>query len=157
MSLSACWPLRLNFFRLTARPRPPGQERRVRHKGRLRQLTTRRILRWADDWHEAHWQWPAADSGEIPGAGGETWNGVNQALVAGGRGLTGGSSLYLLLRRRRGAWGRRSPLQPKPRLRGQALWRAADRLRGEGMPVLGIARTLGVGTEKVERLLQAPR
>jgi hypothetical protein len=56
---------------------------------------------------------------------GQTWQGVNKALVRGLRGLPGGSSLARLLAERR---GKRNPAQA-PRLREAHILRWADRRR----------------------------
>jgi hypothetical protein len=53
--------------------------------------------------HERSGTWPTADSGAITKAPGETWSAADSALRAGGRGLPGGSSLFRLLARARGA------------------------------------------------------
>jgi hypothetical protein len=69
-------------------------------------LTVERILSWADAFHAAHGQWPSGrvdlGSGPVEGAPGETWQGINRALVLGGRGLPGDSSLAELLAEHRG-------------------------------------------------------
>jgi hypothetical protein len=68
-------------------------------------LTVRQILQWADAWHERTGHWPRLRDwrAEIPGSGGETWNGVFQAVQRGGRGLPGGLfSFWRLLAEHRG-------------------------------------------------------
>jgi hypothetical protein len=77
---------------------------RARQGGRrvLRQppLTVHAILGWASAHRRRTGRWPSAASGPIAEAPGETWNGVNLALLAGHRGLPPGGSLSQLLRRR---------------------------------------------------------
>ena len=68
----------------------------------LKPLSVEQVLAWAD----RHWartgRWPHASSGPVPGTHRQTWQAINQALVRGGRGLPGGSSLARLLEERRG-------------------------------------------------------
>jgi hypothetical protein len=70
------------------------------------ELTVEQILAWADAFHAAHGRWPDgrvdSGSGPVEGAPGETWQGINRALVLGGRGLPGDSSLAELLAEQRG-------------------------------------------------------
>jgi hypothetical protein len=73
----------------------------------LSPLTEAQILAWADQWHESTGTWATAKSGTIPGSGGETWSGINEALRQGVRGLPGGSSLARLLAQHRGARNRK--------------------------------------------------
>lgn len=49
-------------------------------------LTTKQILKWADDYHARTGRWPTVDSGRIPQTS-ETWRAVNHALYLGRRGL----------------------------------------------------------------------
>ena len=63
-------------------------------------LTEEQILRWAEAYFDKHEKWPSLKSGLIEttkGAYTRTWAGINSALVAGGCGLPGGSSLSRLL------------------------------------------------------------
>lgn len=69
---------------------------RCNRKGRPR-LTVKQVLGWAEKHHERTGKWPSAQSGPIPEAPGETWRGVEMALVQGNRGFLGGSSIYRLL------------------------------------------------------------
>jgi hypothetical protein len=70
-------------------------------------LTVEVILVWADAHCLAHGTWPEAglraSSGVVEGVPGESWNGINQALALGLRGLPGDSSLAELLAEQRGA------------------------------------------------------
>lgn len=80
------------------------------------------ILSWVDAWHERTGQWPLIESGPIPEAPNETWNGINHALRQGDRGLPGGSSLARLLAVERGVRNQVS----KPRFRRQRILAWAD-------------------------------
>jgi hypothetical protein len=73
------------------------------HKG-LPRLTVAKILRWADEYHRRTGTWPQQNTKPrgIPGTNGETWLAVNAALLTGGRGLPGGSSLAQVLKEHRG-------------------------------------------------------
>ena len=95
-----------DFLRKT-RGRPP----RLRNRPRL---TVEAILGWADAHFQRHGDWPNANSGPIPGTD-DTWCNVQAALVRGGRGLRGGSSLAQLLHEKRGkpCHGKRSPFSVK--------------------------------------------
>jgi hypothetical protein len=70
------------------------------------------ILAWADAHHRRTEKWPKAKTGPIPEAPGETWWGIDAALLTGLRGLPGGSSLGRLLTEHRGVPNERV----KPRL-----------------------------------------
>lgn len=61
-------------------------------------LTTAQILAWADEHRRQTGAWPRARSGPVPGAAGETWAAVNQALYRGLRGLEPGQTLRRLLK-----------------------------------------------------------
>jgi hypothetical protein len=89
-------------------PRDHGTQDRPRRT----RLSVRQILAWADVFRAAHGRWPGLRLGPIDGVPGETWASVNRALRSGSRGLTGGSSLALLLREHRGCprGGHRRPL-----------------------------------------------
>jgi hypothetical protein len=65
-------------------------------------LTEEQILAWADAEFERTGKWPKEDSGPIWEVSGETWKAIHMALVKGGRGLPGGSSLPRLLAKERG-------------------------------------------------------
>jgi hypothetical protein len=69
-------------------------------------LTAEQILAWADEYRRLTGRWPSARSGAVPGAPGLSWNGVNEDLRQGLRGLPGGDSLARLLARRRGTRNR---------------------------------------------------
>ncbi len=88
----------LSLYRLLSRER--GM---VRHPP----LREEQVLGWADAFYTREGQWPAIQSGPIPEAPEETWAAVHMALLTGGRGFAGGSSLAKLLFERRGAPVRR--------------------------------------------------
>jgi hypothetical protein len=69
------------------------------------------ILAWADSYHAAHGRWPIAAPIAVDEAPDESWEGVDQALRQGKRGLPAGSSLTRLLAERRGS---RKPKGPPP-------------------------------------------
>src|SRR5579883_1615075 len=50
-----------------------AEHRSARNIHNLPSLTEGQILQWADEHHQRTKQWPRADSGTIPGSGGETW------------------------------------------------------------------------------------
>jgi hypothetical protein len=73
-----------------------AEHRGVRNAQELPPLTVEQILAWADAHKAATDDWPNQKSGRVAGTE-ETWAGVNDALVAGRRGLPGRSSLAKLL------------------------------------------------------------
>jgi len=79
-----------------------AQERGVRNRQGLPSLTCSEIIRWADLYHDRRGSWPNLNSGPIPEVAGETWKGVNVALMHGRRGLPGGTTLKRLLWEYRG-------------------------------------------------------
>ena len=70
---------------------------RRRNQGALPRLTIKQILAWTDGHHSRAGQWPRRLSGDVHGARGETWLGIDQAMHAGYRGFSGGQSLAKLL------------------------------------------------------------
>src|SRR5471030_3092956 len=74
-----------------------AKERGLRNIKQLPRLSDRKILAWADTFHEQTQLWPHRDSGIIPGTGGESWQSVDSALHRGSRGLRHVSSLAQLL------------------------------------------------------------
>jgi hypothetical protein len=119
-------------------------------------LPVENILAWATAHHRRTGEWPTDTSGPVEGAPGETWKAVNQALFQGLRGLPGGSSLYQLLRACLGIPGKRAKNEPVPPPTEGQLRLRIDRLRDQGVPMLAIARLLGLTVEEVERLQQPP-
>jgi superfamily II DNA or RNA helicase/pyrroloquinoline quinone (PQQ) biosynthesis protein C len=79
-----------------------AEHRAVRNPLGLPQLTTDRILAWADEHYQRTGNWPRRDSGVVAEAPGETWGRIDSALLEGHRGLAAGSSLTSLLANHRG-------------------------------------------------------
>ena len=78
------------------------ERRGMRSVGHTPPLTIPQILAWADAHHQRTGNWPAASSGSIRDAPGETWRAVHSALCGGLRGFPGGSTLAALLVEHRG-------------------------------------------------------
>jgi hypothetical protein len=72
-------------------------KRGARNRRSLPALTVPQVLAWAKAHQGRTGAWPTDRSGNIAGAPGETWKGVNLALRWGYRGLKGGVSLARLL------------------------------------------------------------
>lgn len=79
-----------------------AEHRGVRNRANLAKLTVQSILAWVDAYHRRTERWPKSNSGPILESPGETWAGIESALIAGRRGLRGGSSLARLLAKHRG-------------------------------------------------------
>src|SRR5262249_20607041 len=58
-----------------------ANHRGVRNLHSIKPLTIERILSWADAHHAIHGRWPNLEAGPVDGAPGETWSGVNIALI----------------------------------------------------------------------------
>jgi hypothetical protein len=98
-------------------------------------LSVAQVLAWADRHRRRTGAWPKATSGPIPGAGGETWAAINNALNRGARGLPGGTSLPSLLAEHRGK--RNKSALPPLTVGGILAWADAHRTRtGEWPGVL---------------------
>jgi hypothetical protein len=89
-------------------------------------LSFKKILAWADAHCRRTGKWPNRNSGAVAVAPGEDWKRIDDALRAGNRGLSGGSSLLRLLARKRGV---RNPLQLPP-LSVEAILSWVDRYVG---------------------------
>ncbi|MFH0979950.1 MAG: hypothetical protein V2A79_00230 [Planctomycetota bacterium] len=89
-------------------------------------LTVKKILAWADVYRRRFRRWPTHTSGPVDATSGETWGGIESALVLGLRGLRGGSSLARLLERSRGY---RNPAH-LPRLTAEQILAWADAYHG---------------------------
>jgi hypothetical protein len=85
-----------------------AQKRGARNRSSLPPLTPAKVLAWAKAHRRRTGAWPTSNAGEIPGAPGETWKGVDLALRGGYRGLRGGTTLARLLAQRLGARNRAS-------------------------------------------------
>jgi hypothetical protein len=90
-------------------PQLLARRRGVRNRKALPHLKESQILTWADHHFGKTGKWPAAGSGVVAEAPGETWMAVEQALTNGLRGLPGGSSIARLLSAGRGVRHRLSP------------------------------------------------
>ncbi len=77
-----------------------AEHRDVRNIKDLSPLSIKEILAWADAHKVATGDWPNHISGPVARTA-ETWTGMNYSLVAGRRGLPGGSSLAKLLSKHR--------------------------------------------------------
>jgi len=88
-----------------------ARRRGVRNHTNIPPLSERKILAWADAHHRRTGCWPNYRSGPIDDALGESWGAVELALQRGLRGLSGGSSLYRLLKERRHIPGPRPPIR----------------------------------------------
>ena len=96
------------------------RHRGIRNKSDLPSLTVDQIKAWAEAHHTRTGSWPAAHSGKIHDAPGESWSAVHSALTSGLRGLPGGDSLARLLERE---CGRRNPAEvPRLTLVGIRRW-----------------------------------
>lgn len=92
--------------------------RRKQHQstgGVRKPLTIPLILEWADEFYRVHGFWPGARDGRIKSTRNETWQKVQAALIGGGRGLKGKSSIFKLLKRhgRKRVASRRRTLTPE--------------------------------------------
>ncbi len=65
----------------------------VRNEKDLARFSDSELARWAQHFFDQTGDWPKRDSGPIQEAPAETWKAVDSALIHGGRGLPGGSSL----------------------------------------------------------------
>jgi hypothetical protein len=75
-----------------------AKQRGVRNPKQPPPLSLKGILHWALDYQRRTGTVPTRKSGPIPQAAGETWAMINRALMQGGRGLPGKTSLYAFLR-----------------------------------------------------------
>jgi len=89
-----------------------AERRGARNIQNLPSLSVEQILAWADAHHVRWGRWPNSRSGPIPEAPSEKWQGVQNALYMGLRGMPGGSSLSRLLAQKRGARKGTSHRQP---------------------------------------------
>jgi hypothetical protein len=84
-----------------------AEERDVRNRLALPDLTKEQILKWADAHHKRTGLWPQSKSGRVVDAPGETWPAIDDTLRRGARGLPGGSSVARLLAEERGVRNQR--------------------------------------------------
>jgi hypothetical protein len=104
-----------------------AQRRGYRNPKGLPPLTVAQILDWADDHHRRTGKWPGQASGPVLRAPGEKWREIQNALIRGGRGLDGGTTIAQLLSDYRGVRNiaRLPPLTPAKILN----WAKAHRAR----------------------------
>ncbi len=67
------------------------EQRGVPDRFRRPKLSYSRILQWADQFHARTGRWPTSKCGVVADAAGETWGGIDYALLEGCRGLPGGT------------------------------------------------------------------
>ena len=85
-----------------------AEKRGVRNRSGLPSLTVMQILEWADAHHQKTGEWPNRNSGDVPDAPGEKWQGISKAVARGVRGLSVGSTLAQLLAEKRGVRNNKS-------------------------------------------------
>ena len=95
-------------------------------------LTEAQILMWADAHHRRTGAWPMAHSGAVADVRGEDWMNIHNALLAGRRGLPGGSSLAQLLHEQRGV--RNKGCLPPYTIEGILAWADAHHRRTGAWP-----------------------
>lgn len=88
-----------------------ARRRGVRNHTNIPRLSERKIVAWADAHYRRTGRWPNHRAGPIQDALGESWRAIEVALQRGLRGLSGGSSLYRLLKERRHIPGPRPPIR----------------------------------------------
>ncbi len=116
-------------------------------------LSLAQVLGWADDHHRQTGVWPRRSCGPVVGQPGENWADIDRALRHGRRGLPGGDSLLLLLRRERGVVA--EPVPRGRRRRGrQHLREEAVALRRQGLTLAAIADRLGCHPTTVHHLVK---
>lgn len=110
----------------------PAKQPRDASAMRAPELCISQILAYADAFYQRVGRWPKRTDGRIPGALGDTWARINNALMAGCRGLPGGSSLALILKEERGV--RHKGRLPPFTLRGILQWADAHHRRTDRWP-----------------------
>lgn len=90
---------------MTSPATPKRRPKRLR--ARRPAPTVAQVLAWADDHRARTGRWPTKESGRVLANPNETWKAVGLALLRGGRGLAGGTTLARLLARERGARNKR--------------------------------------------------
>jgi ribosomal protein S13 len=123
-----------------------AEQRGVRNRADLRDLTIEQILKWADVHRSKTGAWPRSNSGAVSDAPGEDWAIVDGSLSKGRRGLPGGSSLAQLLAEKRGI--RNKKALPKLNLDQIRQWAAAHHQRTGEWPVRGSGKVLSALDEK---------
>lgn len=77
------------------------EHRHARSRHYLPRLSKQQVLQWADAYQKRTGHLPSKMSGPIPGADGETWGTVENAMRFGTRGFPGGGSLHQFLQKHR--------------------------------------------------------
>ena len=113
-------------------------------------LTIPGILDHADRHRRLYGQWPHMHSGPVAGVPGESWKTINHALLAGRRGLPGGSSLRLLLVQKRDMLDRHKD----SRLTIRQILKWADEVfaKTRKWPTAKTGKVLGAPAEKWESI-----
>lgn len=109
-------------------------------------LNIEQILKWADTHHQKTNEWPKIKSGDVFGAVGEKWGGIENALRKGGRGLPSGSSLAQLLAEHRGV--RNLMSLPDLTIKQILKWVDAHHKKTGGWPIRDSGDVLGTSDEK---------
>ncbi len=121
--------------------------RRVPNRlARKPRLSYKKILLWADRHQRRTGSWPEKLSGTIPRSGGESWLGIDEALLRGRRGLPGGETLVQLLARGRGRPYRRKGQDLS--IRDILRWADAHHLRTGRWPSQGSGPVRGARGER---------
>lgn len=109
-----------------------ADQRGARNRTSLPRLKVAQVLDWARRHHQRTGSWPTAATGPVPDAPGETWKGIEMALVWGCRGLPGGTTLARLLAQKLGVRNRTT----LPVLTGRQVlaWARAHRRRTGSWP-----------------------
>jgi hypothetical protein len=132
------------------------KKRRIRRlERRCSPLPVEQILDWADRFGARHGSWPNSGDGRISYDLSLTWNGVNEALRQGYRGLPGGSSMAQLLAEHRGH--RNVARLPDLTVPQMLVWADEYHRRNERWPTLRSGPILNSGGEswqKIERALR---
>ena len=78
-----------------------AKHRNRRNLGDLPRLTYKQILKWADTHYRRTGEWPKQSSGPLLNSPGDNWRAIDMAMRLGNRGLRDGSSIAMLLAKRR--------------------------------------------------------
>jgi superfamily II DNA or RNA helicase len=123
-----------------------SEKRGIRNKQALPKLTIRKIVQWADAHHRKFGKWPNVMSGGVIGSPGETWTAIQTALLKGGRGLPGGSSLAQLLAKSRGV--RNANVPPRLTMKQIVHWARRHHQQTDRWPDQNSGVVLGAPGEK---------
>lgn len=132
--------------RLTAKFADAFYLRTVRAITPLPPLTIEQILKWADAHQQKTGKWPIRQSGNVLDVPVESWRNIDNALRAGRRSLSGGSSLAQLLVEERGV--RNSQLLPDLTIQQILQWADAHQRKTGHWPKVNSGEVLGAPGEK---------